>query len=669
MRLTRHALLIIVVLATGFVIPAGAIAADPPAADPAAAATTHDDILIRYKPTTSTAQRRAVARDLGLSVVRESRSGRTALLRGKGVSPATVRRLLENDPRISAVGRNFRREIAADPTDEQYFSSEWGLYNHGQTITGIDPQTGITDVDIDGLEAIRVQPGKTGVVVAVIDDGVDFSHPDLAGRKWTNPGETPGNGVDDDDNGYVDDINGWDFCHDDASVHDAGHDGHGTHVAGTIAASMNGTGVVGVAPGVTIMALKFIDDIDGLPCGSDEAAIDAIDYAANNGATIINASWGGTGQNDVLDQTISDSGLLFVAASGNGGTDLDAPGPDFFPAESNAANIITVGAVDQTGQLAEFTNFGATKVDLVAPGTNILSTYPAQSGCPSPCYAWSDGTSMAAPHVSGIAALAMSKANPPTSTAALRSLVLASAVPLQAASCFSATGRLANAYRIVTSAPATAMPPCTWRFDAGTIVGSGISSTLSWQPATSSFVGGKYLVLRRRETGPWSTISTRTGRTIQQTLGFGTSYRYAIRTRTASGTIGQSAYGQYVEAVLFQEGTSLARYSGRWTATSSSTASHGNLRTSTQANAYVEFRRAAMAIAVVGRRGPTSGKARVYVDGVLTSTIDLYRSTAQSRVVLFSKAWTTIAPHTVRVVVVGTAGRPRVDIDGFAVLR
>ena len=664
MRLPRHALLILVVLATGLVVPSAVSAADP-----AVSATAHDDILVRYKPNLGAAQRRAVARDLDLSVVRESRTGRTAVVRGKGVSPATVRRLLASDPRISAVGRNYQRELQADPTGEQYFSSEWGLHNRGQTITGIHPLTGRSDVDIDGLEALRLQQGKSSVVVAVIDDGVDFSHPALIGRKWTNPGEIPGNGVDDDGNGYKDDINGWDFCHDDASVHDAGHDGHGTHVAGTIAATMDGDGVVGVAPAVTIMALKFIDDKDGPPCGSDAAAIDAIDYAANNGATLINASWGGTDQNDVLDQAIAESGLLFVAASGNAGADLDAPGPDFFPAESNAANIVSVGAIDQTGEIADFSNFGATEVDLFAPGTNILSTIPPQSGCPSPCYGWGDGTSMAAPHVSGIAALAMSKASPPTSTAALRSLVIASAVPLATAGCFSSTGRLANAYRAVTTAPATAMPPCTWRFDAGSIVGSGISSTLSWKPATGSFSGGKYLVLRRIESGPWSTISTRTGRTIQQTLGFGTAYRYAIKTRTASGAVGQAAYGQYVETALFQEGTSLARYSGRWTATSSSTASHGNLRTSTEANAYVEFRRAAMAIAVVGRRGPTSGKAQVYVDGTLVSTIDLYRSTAQSRVVLFSHAWTTVAPHTVRVVVLGTAGRPRVDIDGFAVLR
>jgi len=450
MRHTRHALLVLVVLATGLAAPTGSLAADPPTP-----ATSRDDILVRYRANTSSAERKAVARDLNLSVVRSSRTGRTAVLRGKGVSAATVRRELAGDPRVSAVGQNYRRELAADPTDEQYFPSEWGLNNSGQTISGIEPQTGVPDVDIDGLEALRVQQGKSSIVVAVIDDGVDFGHPDLAGRKWTNPGETPGDGIDNDNNGYIDDINGWDFCHDDNTVHDAGHDGHGTHVAGTIAASLNGTGVVGVAPGVSIMALKFIDDVQS--CGDDAMAIDAIDYAAANGADVINASWGGTGENPALDQTIADSGLLFIAAAGNSGIDLDAPGADFFPAESPAPNVLTVGAIDQTGQIADFSNFGATRVDLMAPGTNILSTFPAQSGCPSPCYAWSDGTSMAAPHVTGIAALALSKANGPMTAAALRSLVLAAAVPLQAASCFSVTGRLANAYRAVTSTG-----PPTW---------------------------------------------------------------------------------------------------------------------------------------------------------------------------------------------------------------
>ena len=671
MRRTRHALLLTVVLATGLLAPSAALGAAPPtiATPPSAKpdpASTRDEVLVRFRADATPAQRHAVARDLGLTVVRSSHSGRTAVVLGKGVSPATVRRQLAADPRVAAVGRNYQRELTADPTDEPYFKYEWGLHNTGQTISGIETSTGKPDVDIDGLEALRVQQGKSAIVVAVIDDGVDLDHPDLAGRGWTNPGETPGDGQDNDGNGYIDDIHGWDFCHDDDTVHDDGHDGHGTHVAGTIAANLNGSGTVGVAPGVKIMALKFIDQDAG--CGSDAMAIEAIDYAADNGATLINASWGGTGRNEVLDQTIADSGLLFVAASGNSGLDLDAPGVDFYPAESNASNILTVGAIDMEGELTSFTNYGATAVDLFAPGFNILSTYPSQSGC-NPCYAWSNGTSMAAPHVTGIAALALSKASPPTTVSALRSHVLAAAMPLSQASCFSATGRLANAYRAVTSYDATALPPCSWKFDSGTIIGSSIRSTLSWQPATGSFSGGSYVVLRRRDTASWSTIATQTGRSIRQALTFGTTYRYALRTKTSNGAIGRLAYGQPLEATLFQEGTSLARYSGTWTKTLSSSASHGNLRTSTKAGSYVEFKRAAMAIAVIARRGPTSGQAKVYVDGVLKSTIDLRRSTTQNRVVVFSASWTTAATHRVRVVVVGTPGRPRIDIDGFAVAR
>ena len=664
MRAIRRLPLLTVLLAAGLVVPSVAAAASP-----VTPAGTHDEIVVRYRKDSTPVQRRALARDLGLSVVRTSRSGRTEVVRGRGVSPATVRRLLAADPRVSAIGINYRREIAAEPEDEQYFGSEWGLHNTGQTLSGTEPQSGIADIDIDGLEALRVQQGDAEVVVAVIDDGVDLSHPDLAARAWVNPDEDPGDGDDDDGNGYVDDVNGWDFCHNDASVHDAGHDGHGTHVAGTIAASLDGTGVVGVAPGVSVMALKFIDDLDD--CGQDVMAIEAIDYAAENGATLINASWGGTGGNAALDQAILESGLLFVAASGNAGQDLDAPGMNFYPAESNAANVLSVGAVDQRGEIADFSNYGATAVDIMAPGTNVLSTYPAipgPGGCAAPCYAWSAGTSMAAPHVTGIAALTLSNVSSPMTPAALRAHVLARGIPLAPASCFSATGRIANANRAVVGGGPTAMPPCSVTFRVGSAIGSGIGSTVSWQPATSNS-GGKYVVLRRRETGPWSTIATQTGRSISQTLPFATPYRYAVRTRAANGSLGPIAYGQYVEASLFQEGTSLARYSGTWSTTSSSSASGGKLRTSTKAGAYVEFKRAAGAIAVIGRRTSSSGQAKIYVDGVLTSTIDLRASSTQNRIVLFSKSWTTIATHTVRVVVVGTSGRPRVDIDGFAVLR
>jgi subtilisin family serine protease len=653
MRQTRHALLLTLVLATGLVGPGPVTAADPPAAQ------NQDEILVRYRSGVTAAQRRAVVQKFRLTVVSASKTGRTALVRGQGVSPATVRRQLAADPNVEAVARNYPRELTLDPTGEDFFGEQWGLHNSGQDIDGVEPQIGVVDVDIDGLEAIRVQPGRADIVVAVIDDGVDFSHPDLAARAWDNP-DDPG-------------THGWDFCDDDSDPSPEGDDGHGTHVAGTIAASLDGNGVVGVAPGVTIMALRAFSN--SVSCENDAGLADAIDFAAARGVPIINASWGGAGQSDVLDDAIRDSAALFVAASGNEGRDLDAPGPDFYPAETVGDNVLTVGAIDQVGEIAEFSNYGGAAVDIMAPGTNILSTYPAIDGplpgddCPAPCYVWANGTSMATPHVSGIAALALSKMTVPPTAAALRTYVLGRGVGLPQTSCLTSTGRLANAYRAVGAPGPATFAPCTWTFDVGSIVGSSISSTLSWQPASGNLSGVRYVVLRRREAGSWTTVATQTGRSIRQPLGFGTAYRYATRTRRSTGSLGPIAYGQYVEPTLFQESTSLAQYSGRWTSTSTSSASGGKMRFASSAGASVEFRRSLMGVAVIGRRGPTSGKAKVYIDGVLASTIDLFRSTAQSRVVLFSRSWTTYAPHTVRVELEGTAGRPRVDIDGFAILR
>ncbi len=654
MRRTRHAFLLVVVLATGLLAPGMVVAADAPQPP-----NPKDDILVRYGDDVTAAERRAVVQKHHLTVVETSKSGQTAVVRGTGVSPATVRRQLAADPHVVAVGRNYPRELTLDPTGEDFFDEQWGLHNTGQPIDGVEPQTGVADIDIDGLEAIRLQPGRADIVVAVIDDGVDFSHPDLAARAWENP-DVPGS-------------HGWDFCDDDSNPSPEGDDGHGTHVAGTIAASLDGNGVVGVAPGVTIMALRaFSNEVS---CQNDAGIVDAIDYAAARNVPIINASWGGAGQSDVLDDAIRDSGALFVASSGNQGRDLDAPGPDFYPAETVADNVLSVGAIDQTGEIAEFSNFGGAAVDIVAPGTNILSTYPPINNpaptpdCPAPCYVWSNGTSMAAPHVTGVAALALSNMTVAPTAAALKTYVLGRGAGLSQTGCLTSTGRLVNAHRAVTAPGPAAFAPCTWKFDVGSAVGTSISTTLSWQLASGNLSGVQYVVLRRREAGPWTTIATQTSRSIRQSLSLGTAYRYALRTRSSNGSLGPIAYAQYVEPALFQEATSLARYSGRWTTTTSSSASGGKLRWSTQAGAWVEFRRAASAIAIVGRKSPTSGKARIFVDGTLVSTIDLYRSSAQSRVVLFSRSWTTIAAHTVRVEVVGTSGRPRVDVDGFAVFR
>ena len=629
------------------------------AADPTTSASDADQVLVRYRSDSSPAQRRNLVRDLGLDVVRTSADGRNQVVVGRGVSPATVRRLLDEDPSVEAVSPNYQRELADEITDEPGFDAEWGLHNTGQSING---KTGIPDVDIDGLEALRITRGSPDLVVAVIDDGVDFSHPDLADRAWTNPGETgllalPG--VDDDGNGYVDDIHGWDFCHNDATLHDGSEDGHGTHVAGTIAASLNGSGVVGVAPGVKIMALKFIKDGG---CGFDSMAIDAIDYAASFGVPIINASWGGVQRDLALESAIADSGALFVAAAGNSGQNLDSDG-NFYPAESPLANILSVAAIDQRGAKPTFSNYGAATVDIAAPGVNIYSTVPGDWGLGT-------GTSMAAPHVTGVAALGLSVA-PSLSTTALKARILARGVTLSGVVGKTVTGKLVNAMRVADVVGPTALPVDRHGINVGSTIGSGLSTTLAWPPATDDHSGvSSYVVRRRVGSGSWAILaSALTARSFKVTLPFNTATQFGIAGRDGVGNVGPQAVSPTVSAVLLQDGTSLAKYSGTWSVVSSSAASNGKLHASTRAGASVEFKTTARAIAIVGRKGPSNGKAKVYVDGAYVQTIDFYRSSTQSKVVVFNKSWSTNGVHSVKLVVVGTSGHPRVEVDAFAILR
>ncbi len=271
--------------------------------------------------------------------------------------------------------------------NDPYYSRLFGLNNAGQT-------GGTPDADVDASEAWGITTGSRTTVVAVIDEGVDVNHPDLRGNVWVNADEVPGNGVDDDRNGYVDDRNGYDFANDDASVYDSDPvsgkgDEHGTHVAGTIAAQANnGTGVTGVSWRAGIMVLKFL----GPNAGYTSDAVEALNYAVANGATISNNSWGGGGYSRALRDAINRadaSGHLFVAAAGNDGTNNDAT-PQY-PSSYTNANIVSVAATDDDDALASFSNFGANTVDLAAPGVNILSTLPGSR------YGSYSGTSMATP--------------------------------------------------------------------------------------------------------------------------------------------------------------------------------------------------------------------------------------------------------------------------------
>ena len=373
------------------------------------------ELIVGFKEGVSLAQqRRALARHSG-KVTRQFGRIDGVLATVPATRMQQARRTLERDPRVDYVEPNFvlRTSGHGDPGDPD-FHQLWGLHNFGQAVAGIP---GTPDADIDALEAWQVSQGSSDVVVGVIDTGVDYSHPDLASQMWTNPGEDcagcRSNGVDDDGNGYVDDWRGWDFANDDNDPVD--DNGHGTHVAGTIGARQDSRGVVGVAWRVLVMPLKFIG-ANGEGTAAD--AVRAILYASANGAHITNNSYGGDGFSQaMLDaiRTADSSGSLFVAAAGNDFSDNDES--PVYPAGYDLPNVISVAASDQFDRRAWFSNYGAAEVDLAAPGTNVYSTW-LEGG-----YQHSDGTSMAAPHVAGAAALAKARF-PAASGVGLKALLL-----------------------------------------------------------------------------------------------------------------------------------------------------------------------------------------------------------------------------------------------------
>lgn len=410
----------------------GQLAIDSQAYDPAS-------ILVRFRPGAAALNATNVVRGASNGRAFSSVPGLRVVKLGEGVGVEAALHAFRSNPNVLYAEPNFRVRTLATPDDPSY-SALYGLNNTGQT-------GGLDDADIDAPEAWDITTGDGSIVVGVIDTGVDYTHPDLADNMWTNPGEIPDNNIDDEGNGFIDDVHGYNFVSYNGNSLDDFF--HGTHVAGTIGAvGNNGIGVVGVNWNVQIMSLKFLDSGGG---GYISDAVAAVDYATmmrnlwlssggTNGANIrlTSNSWGGGGYDQALVDAINaggDAGIMFVAAAGNDGSDADIF--PMYPAAYESDNIISVAATDSSDNLAYFSNWGLNSVDLGAPGVNIYSTFPTYvtdamyyNGFNTD-YETISGTSMATPHVSGVAALAWSL-NPSASVAEIRAAILNNVDPIAA---------------------------------------------------------------------------------------------------------------------------------------------------------------------------------------------------------------------------------------------
>lgn len=288
-----------------------------------------------------------------------------------------LKKYMQN-PNVLYAEPNYIYKKDSIPNDN-YYTNQWGL-----------PK-------INASAAWNITTGSSKVIIAVVDSGIDLLHPDLKANIWINPGEIPGNKIDDDHNGYIDDVYGWNFVSGNNNVAD--DNGHGTHVSGIIGAVGNNLiGVTGLMWNATIMPLKFLDQNGD---GYIDDAVSAIKYATKMGASIISCSWGGKEYSKALKDVIEASSALVVCAAGND-PDFGRANNDIlpmYPASFTSKNIISVAATDQNDNLAYFSNYGVNSVDVAAPGTHIYSTLPGSR------YGYESGTSMATPYVSGLAGL------------------------------------------------------------------------------------------------------------------------------------------------------------------------------------------------------------------------------------------------------------------------
>ncbi len=415
----------------------------------------------------------------GLSVVHQVGFGwtlvNTTSISGTTAEPAATVSIvtgLEVEP-------NYVYRLAEEPL----FPDQWSLENTGQT-------GGAPDADIDAFDAWTYTTGKPEVVIAVLDTGVTFGHPDLSPNIWANTDEVGGNGIDDDGNGYVDDVRGWDAVTNDADPSDT--HGHGTFVSTTAAGAVNGIGMAGVAPDAVIMPIRVCDNT-GCPLS---AILTGLEYALDNDADVANLSFGGgglfSGSLETAVQAVVDGGTTVVAAAGNDSRNNDLL--PFYPANYDIDGLIAVAASDHNDSLAGFSNYGSTMVDLAAPGEDVVGAVPPNG------WAVGSGTSFSTPNVAGVAAL-IKTVRPEASPVEVAEVIFESVDPLPGlAGKVASGGRLnaGSAVEVATApiASAQAIPanggfPVTVRLTGvGSFDPLGSIVTWSWKLPDGSVVSG-----------------------------------------------------------------------------------------------------------------------------------------------------------------------------------
>jgi subtilisin family serine protease len=511
-----------------------------------------NSILVKFQRNSS-----AQARNQTLAAVGASRVRDLDLVEGlvhiRTQAPLnSVLAALSANPQVEFAEPDYVVNSFASPND-LYFERQWGLLNDGQQVR----QYGTPGADIRVIPAWEISKGEEGCLVAVIDTGVQWNHPDLAANIWRNSGETLVDGLDNDNNGFIDDAIGWDFFSNDNDPDD--EHGHGTHVSGTVAAlTDNGIGVAGVAPNCKIMPLRFL----GPNGGSTADAIAALNYAVKAGAKISNNSWGGGNSSTALYQAIQAAGAaghIFVAAAGNSSFNTDRT-PQY-PAGYNLQNIISVAATDNQDRLATFSNYGAKTVDLGAPGVDIISLTRGSD------YRWASGTSMAAPHVAGVVALVSAK-YPNLSALEVIEQILSTTRFVSSLNRKTVTGGVLDAHKALTAGfnveptpdpeqppedpPVTEEPAVTVPATPASLTAASNSPgnvTLNWSDVSNE-TGFQIQREKRNNGGKWGSLTLFDAAANQTSMsdasGAGT-FRYRI---SASNSAGSSAWSAWVEVTV-----------------------------------------------------------------------------------------------------------------------